>query len=130
MIRLTLSSALLLSLLAACGSEPPPPAAAPPPPPPPPAAPTVASAPVDTTPPPPPEPTAEEKKKAEDAAKLQAARAKWEDENKAEVARWTPEMHAAAKALAEKTYPSGKAAIQAAMKGTHRVPGAADRDKY
>ena len=130
MIRRSLYSALLVSLLAACGSEPPPPAAAPPPPPPPPAAPTVASAPVDTTPPPPPEPTAEEKKKADDAAKLQAARAKWEETNKAELARWTPEMHAAAKALAEKNYPSGKAAIQAALKGTHRAPNAADRDKY
>ncbi len=85
---------------------------------------------VDAAPPPAPEPTAEEKKKAEDAAKLKAARAKFDDENKAEIARWTPEMHAAAKALAEKAYPSGKAAIQAALKGTQRTPGAADRDKY
>ncbi|HEX8791464.1 MAG TPA: hypothetical protein VF765_10980 [Polyangiaceae bacterium] len=48
----------------------------------------------------------------------------------AELARWTPAMHAAAKALADTTYPSGAAAIAAALKGTHRVPGAADRDKY
>jgi predicted methyltransferase len=129
MIRQSLSSALLVSLLVACGSEPPPPAA-PPPPPPPPAAPSAAAEPIDAAPPPPPEPTAEEKKKAEDAAKLQAARAKWEDDNKAEIARWTPDMHTAAKALAEKSYPSGKAAIQAAMKGTHRLPGGPDRDKY
>ncbi|MDP9002524.1 MAG: methyltransferase domain-containing protein [Myxococcota bacterium] len=39
-------------------------------------------------------------------------------------------MHAEAKALAEKTFPSGKAAIQAAMKGKHRKPGDAERDKY
>lgn len=48
----------------------------------------------------------------------------------AKLARWTPAMHAAAKALADATYPSGAAAIAAALKGTHRVPGAADRDKY
>ncbi|HEY1693564.1 MAG TPA: hypothetical protein VGG39_15455 [Polyangiaceae bacterium] len=47
----------------------------------------------------------------------------------AELARWTPAMHVEAKALADATYPSGKAAIEAAMKGTHRVPGAADRDR-
>ncbi len=48
----------------------------------------------------------------------------------AELARWTPAMHAAAKALADATYPRGASAIAAALKGTHRVPGAADRDKY
>src|ERR1700722_5307936 len=41
----------------------------------------------------------------------------------AELARWTPAMHAAAKALADATYPSGAAAIAAALKGTHRAPG-------
>ena len=123
MIRRVLPSLLALPLLAACAGEPPPPPA--PPPPPPPAAP-VASAPppADTTPPPPPEPTPEEKKRAADAAQLAADRAKWDAGNKAELARWTPEMHAAAKALADKTYPSGKAAIEAAMQGTHRLPEA------
>jgi len=128
MIRRSLGPVLLVALLSACGSEPPPAPVAPPPPPPAPV--ETAPAPVDTTPPPAPEPTAEEKKKADDAAKLQAARAKWEDQNKAELARWTADMHGSAKALADKTYPSGKAAIEAAMKGTHRVPGASDRDKY
>jgi predicted methyltransferase len=51
-------------------------------------------------------------------------------QHKAELARWTPELHAEAKALAEKTYPSGKAAIQAAIKGKHRKPDAAQRDKH
>lgn len=123
------SSALLATFLVACASEPPPPAAPPPPPP----APTpvaVAPPPADTTPPPPPEPTAEEKKKAQQLAELQADRTEWDAKNKAELARWTPEMHAAAKALADKSFPSAKAAIQAAEKGTHRVPGDADRDKY
>jgi predicted methyltransferase len=128
MIRRSLGPALLVCLLSACGSEPPPAPVAPPPPPP--VAPVDTATPPPADPTPPPQPTAEEKKKADDAAKLQAARAKWDDQNKAELARWTPEMHAAAKALADKSFPSGKAAIQAAMKGTHRVPGAADRDKY
>jgi predicted methyltransferase len=131
MIRSSLRYAFLATLLLAspaCAPEPAP--VAPTPPPPPPAEPVAVAPPVDAAPPPPPEPTAEEKKKAEDAAKLQAARTKWEEQNKAELARWTPEMHTAAKALADKAYPSGKAAIQAALKGTHRVPGAADRDKY
>jgi predicted methyltransferase len=76
------------------------------------------------------EPTPEEKKKAADAKQLADDRAKWEADSKAELARWTPELHASAKALAEKTFTSGKAAIQAAMAGTHRVPGAAARDKF
>ena len=129
MIRPSLRSALLASLLCACGPEAPPVAPSAPPPPPP-VAPVATQEAVDAAPPPAPEPTAEEKKKADDAAKLQAARAKWEEENKAELARWTPEMHAAAKTLADKAYPSGKAAIQVTMKGTHRAPRAADRDKY
>ncbi len=131
MIRSSLGPALLVTFLLAsasgCGS--PPPAAPPPAPPPPPAAP-VDSAAAAPAPAPAPEPTPEEKKKADDAAKLQAARAKWEDDKKAELARWTPEMHAAAKTLADASYPSGKAALQAALKGTHRAPGAPARDTY
>jgi predicted methyltransferase len=76
------------------------------------------------------QPTPEEQQKAKAAQELQADRTKWQDENKTELARWTPELHAAAKALAEKTYPSGKAALQAAIAGKHRKPGNADRDKY
>jgi predicted methyltransferase len=130
--RSVLFASASLALVAgayACGGEEPPPATPVAPTPPPAPVPTD-TAPVATTPPPAPEPTAEEKKKAEDAAKLQAARAKWDETYKAELARWTPEMHTAAKALAEKSYPSGKAGIEAAMKGTHRMPGDADRDKY
>ena len=44
--------------------------------------------------------------------------------------RWTPEMHAAARALVDQDFPSGRAAIEAAMRGSHRAPGAADRDRY
>jgi predicted methyltransferase len=125
MKRNLLCSALLLSFLAACGGEPLPPPAPPPPPPAPPPA-VVA----EPEPAPPPEPTAEELKKAEQAKRLQEDRAEWENDRKTEMARWTPEMRAEVKALGEKAYPSGKAAIQAVMKGKHRRPDAVVRDKY
>jgi predicted methyltransferase len=125
MQRRHLSLLVLGSILAACESTPPPVAPAPPPPP----------AAVAVTPPaaaaaPPAEPTAEESKKAKEAKQLAEDRAKWEAENRAEAARWTPEMHAAAKALAGKAYPNAKSAIQAAMAGRHRKPGATDRDRF
>ena len=115
------------SLLLACGGSEPPPAA-----PPAPLAPVASTAPppAETAAPPASEPTAEEKKKAEDLKKLQADRAKWQDDNKAELARWTPEMHAAARALADKAYPDLRSALKAATAGTHRRPGDAERDKY
>ena len=120
-------------VLAACGgSEPGPPAVpsavAP-------AAPPLAVAAVpaqssSTAVPAPAEPAPEEKKKAEALRRLKEDQAKWQEENKTELARWTPELHSSAKALADKTYVSGKAAIVAAMAGSHRKPGDADRDKY
>src|SRR5580704_9845005 len=114
-------------LLVACGGSELPPAA-PVAPAPAPVAPVVE--PVATAPPPPAGPTPEEKKKAEALKKLQDDRTKWQDEYKAELARWTPEMHADAKALADKTYPSLGAAMKAALAGKDRKPGDADRDKY
>jgi predicted methyltransferase len=83
-----------------------------------------------TTPPPPKEPTPEEKKKAEEQKKLEEDRAKFEHDRQAELARWTPEMHAAAAALAAKAFPNADAAIKAALASPHRRPGHADRDKY
>ena len=123
MKRALFGSFALLSLLVACGGEPPP---APVPPAPPPA-PVVEAKPVD---PPKSEPTAEEKKKAEQLEALAKDRTKMEAEHKAELARWTPELHAEAKALGDKTFPTGKAAVQAAMASKARKPGDADRDKY
>jgi predicted methyltransferase len=120
---LLLSSSLFLL---ACAADETPPPAPPPPPVPPPVA-VVAPPPASTTPPP-PEPTPEEKKKAEELKKLQEDRAKWQEENKAELARWTPEMHAAAKALASKSYPSLRAALTAALAGPQRKPTSAARD--
>jgi len=37
---------------------------------------------------------------------------------------------AAARALVDQDFPNGRAAIEAVMKGSHRSPGAADRDRY
>jgi predicted methyltransferase len=127
---LVVSSAFVL---AACGgSEPSPPAA--------PTA-TAGAAPpaaVATIPAPsaspaaraPAEPTPEEKKQAVALRRLKEDQAKWQQENTTELARWTPELHSTAKALAAKTYGSGKAAIVAAMAGNHRKPGDAARDQY
>jgi predicted methyltransferase len=92
----------------------------------------LAATPPPTTPnpaPAPAEPSPEEKKKAEALEKLRDDRAKWQEQNKAELARWTPEMHASAKALAEKTYPDMRTAIQAAIKNPGRRPNSVERDK-
>jgi predicted methyltransferase len=83
-----------------------------------------AAAPVD------PKAAAEAKKQADARAELDADRAKMQADDKAETARLTPAIRAQAKALADKAYPSGKAGIAAAMKGKHRKPGNADRDKF
>jgi predicted methyltransferase len=120
----TIAFVSLCTLAAACAAEAPPPAAPPPPPPP------VAVVEPPAPPAPPPEPTPEEKKKAEERKKLEDDRAKFELDKAAELGRWSPDMHAVAKALADKTYPSGHAAIKAAMAGTHRHPGNAARDAY
>jgi predicted methyltransferase len=81
-------------------------------------------------PPPPPEPTPEEKKKAEDLKKLEEDRAKLKADHEKDVARWTPELKAEAKAVAEKDYATGKAAIKAALAAKYREPGHAERDVY
>jgi predicted methyltransferase len=83
----------------------------------------------EPTPPPPPEPTEEEKKKAEELKKLEEDRAKMQADNEKEAARWTPELRAEAKAVAEKDYATGKAAIKAALAAKYREPGNPERDK-
>jgi len=126
MKRVFFGPVLVVSLLAACGSDPPPAPVTPPPAPAVPAPVVAESKPVD---PPKPEPTPEEKKKAEAMEALAKDRAKMEADHKADMARWTPELHAEAKALADKTFPTGKAAIQAAMAAKFRKPSDTDRDK-
>jgi predicted methyltransferase len=125
-MRSLLAVALTCAVACASAEQPPPapplapqPTAAP--------APTV---PVAAAPAPAPEPTAEEKKKAEEAKKLEQDWAALREKHAAEVARLTPEIRAAAKALAERTYPTTRAAISAAVKGPHRAPGNADRDRF
>ncbi len=77
--------------------------------------------------------TAEQKlaaKAAEDQRRLQEDRAKLDTDHQAQLARFTPELRAEARKLAEKRYGSGHAAIAAALASPHRAPGNADRDKY
>ena len=94
--------------------------------------PPVATAMPPAPPPPPPvaEPTPEEKKKAEQARRLAEQKAKWQTEEQTELARWTPELHAEAKKLAEAKYPTARAGLMAAMASQDRKPGDADRDRY
>ena len=75
-------------------------------------------------------PTAEEKKKAEQAKALAEDRAKNDAALAKETARWTPALHAEAKALADKKYPTGKAALQAVIASHVRQPEHAARDQY
>jgi predicted methyltransferase len=127
----TLSAALLVALTA-CSSSPPP-DAAPPPTPPPPTASASAPAPEPTasaaaSAQPPAEPTPQEKAKAKMAAMLEKDRAKAELEQASELARWTPELHAAVKAVADKAYPNGHAAMLAVLASKHRRPASPERD--
>lgn len=78
----------------------------------------------------PPEPTPEEKAQAEARAKLEQDVRDMEQEARTEAERWTPEMHANAKQIAEAKYPSVRAAFAKLQKSSHRVPGHADRDQY
>jgi predicted methyltransferase len=118
--------AVTFATVVACASaEQAPPAA---PPGPEPASPAPEPVPAAVAPAPAPEPTPEEKKKAEEAKKLEEDWAKLREKHAAEVARLTPELRAAAKALADKAYPTNRAAIAAALKGKHRAPGNAERD--
>lgn len=116
-----------LFLLPACGGPPEsvtPPAPAPT---------TAALTPVEPPPPvetKPVEPTPEEKKKAEALKALEKDRAKLKADLETEQARWTPELKAEAKALTEKTFPTGKAAIQAVASSKVRKPANAERDKF
>ncbi|MFO0760491.1 MAG: hypothetical protein U0359_28685 [Byssovorax sp.] len=141
MKKTSLSAALVLALTACSGSSTPD-AAAPPGSASPPSASASEALPVTPAPsasvassPPasasaqvPAEPTAQEKAKAKAAAMLEKDRAKAAAEEAAEKTRWTPELHAAAKAVADKSYPNGHAAMLAVLAGKHRRPASPDRD--
>ncbi len=88
----------------------------------------VAVPPEATEPPPPataPEPSAADKQRAE----LEAERGKMLAEHEQEVARFTPELRAQAKALSEKKPASTRAGLPAILKSAHRKPDHAARDK-
>lgn len=130
-MRKTLVASLVLSCsaLMACGGAetPPPPPPAPPVAPPP--APIASAAPTDTAAAA-PAMTPEEEKKAKAKKELDDDRAKWQEANSAELARWTPDLHAQAAKLAGATYPSLKAAMTAILPSPVRAPGNANRDKF
>jgi predicted methyltransferase len=65
-----------------------------------------------------------------DADKAQKARAKADADHQTELARWTPELRAQVKRLADTSYPSAEAALKAVLASPHRQPGNAERDKY
>lgn len=109
-------------LLVSCSSEPRPPVATPIAVPPEPAAPAVTAA-------APKPPTPEEKAKADALAQLEKDRAKLKSDHDAEVARWTPELRAEAKALTDKTFKSGREALVAVVASKHRRPASPERDK-
>jgi len=71
----------------------------------------------------------EEKKKAE-LAKLAKDMEEMEAAAKKEAERFDAALRAEAKALAEASYPTMKAALTAAMKSRHRTPGDSDRDAF
>jgi len=52
-----------------------------------------------------------------------------EEGNRNELARWTPALHAEAKALVDKAYPDTQSALRAILASKHRRPGSSDRDK-
>jgi predicted methyltransferase len=83
-------------------------------------------APAAVAPTPPPDPAAEAAAKA--AAELQAEFAAMEVEAQQESARFTPELRAKVKPLAEAKYGSAAAALKAILPGEHRTPGHAARD--
>ena len=76
-----------------------------------------------------PLPLTPEQQKAEDERKkLEADFAALEKEHEAELARLTPDVRAAARTLAETSYPNLRAALTAVLASPHRRPGHAARD--
>jgi predicted methyltransferase len=78
--------------------------------------------------PPAPAASPEEQKKAEEQKKLANEFDALEAEHRAELLRLTPDVRKASQALADKAYPSLKAALSAALVGPHRKPGNSARD--
>lgn len=73
-------------------------------------------------------PTPEEAAQAAQRAQLEERRAKMLAEHEEEMQRFTPELRSKAQALADKAYPSARAALRAAIKSPHRKPANVARD--
>lgn len=117
-----LLSALPLCLGLACGSSPRQPLAEMP-------GPVVAPAPeADEDGEPSSDPGDSDPKQGAEAEKLAREFADMESKAKAELDRWTPELRAEAKKLADATYMSARAGVMLALKGKHRTPGHSERD--
>ena len=119
----------LLMVIGCASSEVTPPPAQPEAPPPSNAASSATGAPSPATQAPEPAPPTPEQVAAAEAQKqLEADFAKLEQDHAAELARLTPEVREQVKALTQKSYPSIKSAITAALAGPQRRPGHAERD--
>ncbi len=77
---------------------------------------------------PPPALTAEQQKRADEQKLLEKDYAKLEADRTLEASRITPEIRKSGQALVDKSYPSIKAALGAAMAGSHRKPASHERD--
>jgi predicted methyltransferase/dienelactone hydrolase len=77
-----------------------------------------------------PEPTADEKRKAAVARKNRADIARMEADAAHEAARFTGELHAQAKALAETAFANTRRALKKILASPHRMPGNPERDVY
>jgi predicted methyltransferase len=76
----------------------------------------------------PPAPSPEEQKKAAEREQLEKDYAKLDADQKAELQRLTPELRKSGQALADKSYPSLKAGLTAALASQHRSPSSHERD--
>jgi predicted methyltransferase len=120
------ANTLFLSIVAACGGAPPEPAV-------PTAAPSdqtsveVVQVPVAPEPEP-VAPSAEQLAASKQRTELENEHAKMRAEHELEVARFTPEIHAQAQALADKKYASTRAGLAQILKSAHRKPKSAPRD--
>lgn len=74
------------------------------------------------------EPSEEQLEEEAQAERLERDRMEMQGQAQIELRRWTPELRADAKQLAETKHDSLERAVRAALAGKHRVPGNSDRD--
>jgi predicted methyltransferase len=122
-MRQLAQASIVLSLAVGCASAPPPAPSAPPPPP------KEATTVEVVAPPPPAELTPEQRAQAEAEAGLAQERDQMRQAHAAEVARFTPELHAQAQKLASTSFPNAKVALKSTVAGSHRSPADVARDK-